>query len=133
MATFKKVFRTAVDLKPVHIEKYDGVQTLTIPDQSMSVREILHRFTSGQELKVGVGKATYSETQVLYDMRRKHNIDIAEDRHEHEAQLINAALKVKDGKNQLRGVASASEDDERKRLSLGQSQKDVDTSPTDSA
>lgn len=75
--------RNAVELKQSHWEKSVG-KSLTQPDQTISVREILHRYTTGQSLDVNANMPVYTEGHSLYDVRRKHNIDIAMDRYQHE-------------------------------------------------
>jgi len=62
-------------------------ESKTIPDQAMSVREILHRYTTGQVLSVNNNTPMYAEDVPLYDTRRKHNIDLAVDRHNLEQEI----------------------------------------------
>lgn len=83
-----------------------GGESKTIPDQAMHMREILHRYTTGQSLNVGIGVPTYEPNAVLYDTRRKHNIDIAEDRHILEREIDNINSEIYDKKTRLAQINS---------------------------
>ena len=67
----------------------------------MSMREILHRYTSGATLDVNNHTPVYLENVPLYDTRRKHEIDLAVDRLKHETTLSNMEKKVYDNKTAL--------------------------------
>jgi len=72
-------------LPPAPVVDYG--QSQTIPDQALSVRDILHRYTTGQSLSVNNNTPVYLENVPLYDTRRKTNIDIARDRHNLEQEI----------------------------------------------
>ena len=67
----------------------------------MSMREILHRYTSGATLDVNNHTPVYLENVPLYDTRRKHEIDLAVDRLNHEATLNTMEKKVYDNRTAL--------------------------------
>ena len=102
MATMKKTFRNAATPIPAALLCETSCETSqTIPDQAMSMREILHRYTSGGTLDVNNHTPVYLENVPLYDTRRKHEIDLAVDRLNHEATLNNMEKKVYDNKTAL--------------------------------
>lgn len=102
MKTVKKTFRNAATPIPAALLCETTCETSqTIPDQAMSMREILHRYTSGATLDVNNHTPVYLENVPLYDTRRKHEIDIAVDRLKHEATLYNMEKKVYDNKTAL--------------------------------
>ena len=102
MATKKKTFRNAATSIPAALLCETSCETSqTIPDQAMSVREILHRYTSGVTLDVNNHTPVYLENVPLYDTRRKHEIDLAVDRLKHETTLSNMEKKVYDNKTAL--------------------------------
>ena len=65
------------------------------------MREILHRYTSGATLDVNNHTPVYLENFPLYDTRRKHEIDLAVDRLNHEKTLDKMSRKVYDNKTAL--------------------------------
>lgn len=76
-------------------------ESKTIPGQSMQVREILTRYTSGQSLDVTSHTPVYLTDVELYDTRRKHNIDIAVDRLANEENILTLEDRVVDNKTSL--------------------------------
>lgn len=94
----------------------------TIPDQAMSVREILHKYTSGQSLDVNNLTPVYLENVSLYDTRRKHEIDLAVDKLQHERELIRLDKKVYDNKTAL----SELEADQKAFLQAQKQQTDIE-------
>lgn len=102
-----KKYRSQSEPIPQHLlmEKGGG-ESKTIPDQAMHMREILHRYTTGQSLNVGIGIPTYTPDAVLYDTRRKHIIDIAEDRHVLEREIDNINSEIYDKKTKLAQINS---------------------------
>lgn len=88
-------YRSANDA-PFEPPKVDYGESLTVPDQAMSVREILHRYTTGGDLRIKAGTPVYSEDTMLYDTRRKHNIDLAVDRKANEEFVASQRAKVID-------------------------------------
>lgn len=83
-------------VKELVFEPVSKQGSLTTPDQSISVREILHRYTKGESLNIAGGQPVYLEHVPLYDTRRKHNIDIAEDKLENEKIITSQNQKVID-------------------------------------
>lgn len=95
----------------------------TIPDQAMSVREILHRYTSGQTLDVNNYTPVYLENVPLYDTRRKHEIDLAVDKIQHEKQLNQLNKKVYDNKTALSELDADQKAFQQAQLQQQQQQK----------
>lgn len=73
----------------------------TIPDQALSVREILHRYTSGQTLDINNHTPVYLTNVPLYDTRRKSNIDLGVDKLNHEKDLHSLGKKIGDNRTAL--------------------------------
>lgn len=82
---FKKYRSHGEPLPP--LKPIDYGESQTVPGQALSVREILHRYTTGQSLSVNNNTPVYLENVPLYDLRRKSNIDIARDRHNLELEI----------------------------------------------
>ena len=102
MKTAKKTFRNAATPIPAALLCETSCETSqTIPDQAMSMREILHRYTSGATLDVNNHTPVYLENVPWYDTRRKHEIDLAVDRLNHEKTLDKMSKKVYDNKTAL--------------------------------
>ena len=102
MATKIKTFRNAAMPIPAALLCETSCETSqTIPDQAMTVRAILHRYTSGVTLDVNNHTPVYLENVPLYDTRRKHEIDLAVDRLKHETTLSNMEKNVYDNKTSL--------------------------------
>ena len=107
METRKKTFRNAATPIPAALLCETSCETSqTIPDQAMSMREILHRYTSGATLDVNNHTPVYLENVPLYDTRRKHEIDLAVDRLNHEKTLDKMSKKVYDNKTALNQLDS---------------------------
>lgn len=76
-------------------------QSKTIPAQAMTNREILHRLTSGQSTNINSLVPTYYENVPLYDVRRKHNIDIAVDKIDNEKNIMQKQKEIFDDSTRL--------------------------------
>jgi hypothetical protein len=79
----------------------DYGESKTIPDQALSVRDILHRYTTGQSLSVNNNTPVYLENVPLYDTRRKSNIDIARDRYNLEQEILSTTKEYNDTVDKL--------------------------------
>lgn len=80
---------------------FEGEKSQTIPDQAISTREILARYTTGQSLSLTANTPVYAENAPLYDTRRKSNIDIAVDRLNNEQKILEKESRVYDNKTKL--------------------------------
>lgn len=112
-----KKYRNASE--PLHIsaimEKCFG-ESQTIPDQAMSTREILHRYTTGQAMSVNSNIPVYAENQPLYDTRRKNNIDIAVDKLNHEAEIMEKESRIFDKTTELQKITRQRQKEQIERL-----------------
>lgn len=79
-------------------------ESQTIPDQSLSTRDILHRYTSGQSLDINANTPVYLENVKLYDSRRKNNIDLAVDKMENEREILRLDKKAFDEKTKMEAL-----------------------------
>lgn len=107
-------------------------ESQTIPDQAMEVRDILSRYTSGQSLSVNANVPIYGEDNLLYDVRRKSNIDLAEDRHANERYLDELNKKGHEYKSEsfrLQKMARDKVQNGQGRQNLGQQTQTVHTEP----
>ena len=77
MKAYRKIYEEIPNI--LFFEKVSKEESKTTPNQAISVREVLHRYTKGEVLTIANGVPVYGENQILYDVRRKNNIDIAED------------------------------------------------------
>lgn len=121
-----KKYRNASDLCELTMSHPKG-ETMTKPDQAMSVREILHRYTNGLPMNVNGNTPTYLENVPLYDVSRKHNIDLAEDRYKNERNIEKLEKDVK-GNIRLQSLERKKAADEKSRLFMGQQNKKLDSS-----
>lgn len=125
-----KQWRTAADLQYMHVEKND-LPSKTQEGQAMSAREIINRYTTGQSMNIIAHTPEYWENVPHYDTRMKDNIQIAMDRHETERQIDELTKQGIESKRQMARMAKSSQEDEKRRLQLGQPSKEVRPDGTD--
>lgn len=128
---YNMILRKAGNL--VYLTKENPIgESKTIPDQSISVREILHRYTTGQSLDVNMNVPVYTEGDSLYDVRRKHNIDLAIDRYENERIIDELDQKGAGYERQKLRLSKMESDQAGKSqggADMGQSSEKVQTEP----
>lgn len=131
MATTVKLpkFRHAANLMQSKPSTEVG-ELVTRPDQAMNVREILHRYTTNQPLNIGNGVPVYAENHILYDSRRKNNIDLAEDRYANERHLDELRKKIGNDQKELARMARSSQNNGSKGIQMEPQKSNVDTPPT---
>lgn len=96
-----KTYRNASQPPTRIFEKVSEKESMTIPDQAMSVREILNRYTTGQPLSVNNFQETYLENVPLYDTRRKSTIDMAIDSLQNQEMMREENQKIFDNQTKL--------------------------------
>lgn len=92
---------------PPYYEVNEGV-SLTVPDQTLTVSQILERYTRG--LPLGGKVPIYDEEDTLPDVRTLDLAELQELREQYEEELFNIKKRVKDGKgkdDKVRGRQSA--------------------------
>lgn len=127
MAT-KTRYRNASNLHSLTTEELTG-ESMTKPDQALSPRDILHRYTTGQVIDASIAIPVYGRDVPLYDSRRKSKIDLAVDALSNERELNDLDKRVYDGKTRLREMERSQKEHESKRLQMGQQSQNVDTPP----
>ena len=94
---------------------FKGIKTQTVPDQSMSLQEILERFTRNETLPVGHDHHYDEETE--HDLEKVKHFDLVEKQElaqefKDKASKIDATLKKREAKEKAEKAAKEAEEQE---------------------